>query len=242
MNRFIILTLCTLLGATAAWAGPSLPEIERYRGLLQFLQVSETPNSMQPLFDAAQSVQSAVMTIDKGGSAWLERVSDEHALALQAQLVGLRLHRGLDVYAEIDTAVMHELALQHGQPVDQAFFAGLKAAFNDQGLPVYLNLANRASPCIRFDQPALMYEQYAYWQAFRKANPNAYAHFVRQWLRDIEDVMVHGTCTCTQKQAPVEAALKGFVAAFPETVVRADVQARLQQLRDKPYDKPVWCR
>ena len=76
MNRFIILTLCTLLGATAAWAAPSLPEVERYRGLLQFLQVSETPNSMQPLFDAAQSVQSAVMTIDKGGSAWLERVSD----------------------------------------------------------------------------------------------------------------------------------------------------------------------
>lgn len=242
MIRLIALALCTLLG-TAAWAlDTSLPEIERYRGLLHFLQVSETPQSMQPLFDAAQSVQSAVMEIDDSSYAWLERVSDEEAVALQAQLVGLRLHRGQDVYAEIDGGAIHELAMQHGKPVDQAFFAGFKAAFNDQGLPVYLDFANRASPCIRFDQPALLNDQYAYWLAFREANPQAYASFVRQWLRDIEDVMAQGTCTCTQEQAPVEAALEGFVTAFPETIVRADIQTRLQQLRNKPYEKPVWCR
>lgn len=133
MIRRTLLTLVLTLATVTQAAPPSLPEIDRYRGLLHFLQVSETPQSMQPLFDAAESVQSAVMRIDDSGYAWLERVSDDDAVAIQAQLEGLRLHRGLDVYAELDTTVMHDLALQHGRPVDQAFFAGLKDAYNDQG-------------------------------------------------------------------------------------------------------------
>ncbi|WP_029889948.1 hypothetical protein [Polycyclovorans algicola] len=242
MIRRTLLTLVLTLATVAQAAPPSLPEIDRYRGLLHFLQVSETPQSMQPLFDAAESVQSAVMRIDDSGYAWLERVSDDDAVAIQAQLEGLRLHRGLDVYAELDTAVMHDLALQHGRPVDQAFFAGLKDAYNDQGLPVYLDLTNRASPCVRFDPPEVLIDQYAHWQTFAQAHPGAYGKFVGQWLSDIEDVMAQGTCTCTQEQAPVEAALHAFVAAFPKTLVRADIQARLQQLKNQPYEKPVWCR
>lgn len=53
MIRRTLLTLVLTLATVAQAAPPSLPEIDRYRGLLHFLQVSETPQSMQPLFDAA---------------------------------------------------------------------------------------------------------------------------------------------------------------------------------------------
>lgn len=241
MTRLLTLLL-TVVAPLSLWAGPSLPEIERYRAILQLIQVADGPRSMQPLFDAAQAVQSAVMQIDESDYAWLEHLSDKEAAELQSALFGLTLHRGLDVHAEVDGAALLALANERGQPVDQAFFQRFATAFNQQSLPLYLAFTDRASPCVRFDQPTLLTGQYRDWSAFRQAHPDAYVAFVSQWLSDIEDVIAQGTCTCTQDQAPVEATMAQFVEQFPQTPLRNETLARLQQLKDRPYEKPVWCR
>lgn len=241
------MTLRTLLAVLLfaalppASAAPSLPAIDRYEGIYHTLRAAPEPRSLQSLFDAALGVQDALMTIDESEYAWLERISDAEAAAIQARLPGLVLHRGFDVHVAIDTAAMVALADAHGRPEDQAFFARYRVSHSEQSLPLYLRYTDRAAPCVRFGEPVLE-EQYALWQDFQTRFPRAYPEFVQGWLRDIEDVMRHGTCTCTETQAPVEASLAGFIERFPQTPVRTEVEARLQQLRSAPYEKPVWCR
>jgi hypothetical protein len=241
MNPRVALTLLLCSVLPSAVAAPSLPAIDRYEGIYTTLRAAESPQSLQPLFDAAQAVQEALMTIDESDYAWLERLDDGEAEAVQARLPGLRLHRGYDVHVSIDAAAMIALARDHGRPEDLAFFERYAASHSEQFLPIYLRYTDRAAPCVRFDETVLG-DQYQLWREFHVDYPLAYRAFVRTWLSDIEDVMRHGTCTCTETQAPVETSLSAFIERFPDTPVRAEVESRLQQLRERPHEKPVWCR
>lgn len=237
-------TLLTLLMAgfpALLSATPSLPAIDRYEGIYLSVKAAEAPRSLQPLFDAALAVQEALMTLDATDYAWLERISDAEAMAVQARLPGLVLHRGYDVHVAIDAPALADFAAAHGKPEDLAFFQGYAQSYSDQALPVYLRFADRVAPCVRFGE-AILADQYAGWQDFQQRYPQAYAAFVEGWLRDIEDVIRHGTCTCTTSPEPVMASLADFIERFPHTPVRADVEARLRQLREQPHAKPVWCR
>lgn len=243
MTERTLLLLLLLLGLAlpSAGAAPSLPAIDRYEGIYTTLRTAESPRSLQSLFDAALDVQDALMTIDESEYAWLERLDDGEAEVIQARLPGLVLHRGYDVHVSIDSAAMIAFARAHGHAEDLAFFERYAVSHSEQFLPVYLRYTDRAAPCVRFGDGVLG-EQYRLWRDFRAEYPLAYTDFVDTWLGDIEDVMRHGTCTCTDSEAPVEASLSDFIERFPDTPVRSAVESRLQQLRERPHEKPVWCR
>lgn len=219
----------------------TLPAIEHFNALWQTIREAETPQSLEPLLVAAADVQDAVMLLDDSQKAWLERLNAEDFETLQSAVPGFIFHRGYDIHAEIDGPALLALAQSSGRPTDVAFFQQFVASYSDQALPVYLRFADSATPCVRFGETVL-FDQYAGWQQFRTQYPDSYDDFSRQWLADIEDVVAHGTCTCTEAQAPVEQTLSGFIERFPDTAVHAQVVARLTQLRDDPYEKPVWCR
>ncbi|ULQ45507.1 hypothetical protein JN531_010275 [Flagellatimonas centrodinii] len=226
---------------TADTGHETLPAIERFSALWQAIHQAEAPQSLEPLLIAAAEVQDAVMLLDDSQQAWLERLDADRFAQLQSEVPGFVFHRGYDIHAEIDGPALLALAQSSGRPADVAFFEQFVASYSDQALPVYLRFADSASPCVRFGEPVLL-DQYAAWQQFRAQHPDSYGDFSRQWLADIEDVVAHGTCTCTEAQAPVEQTLSEFIERFPETTVRPQVVARLTQLRDDPYEKPVWCR
>lgn len=200
-----------------------------------------SPVSLEPLLAAAEAVQDALMTLGEDDLALIERLDDAQFEALQGQLPGLRLHRGLDVHVEIDAAAFRALADRHGRPEDQAFWRLYEQSHNEQRLPVYLRFGTRVTPCIRFGEPVL-FEQFEAWRDFAAEHPDAYQAFVNRWIGDIEDVFAQATCTCTEEQAPVEASLEAFIARYPEHAVTPAVRTRLAQLRNDPYARPVWCR
>lgn len=237
----VALAIALSFGAGSAWAAPQLKEVERYAQQLAELTASKTRTSLEPLFESAGALQDAVMTVGDDDLAWLERLSDAEAQSLQARLLGIRLHRGLDVHAEIDRDVLLALARKFGTTADVAFFERYAEAYNEQALPVYLRFTDRIAPCVRFDTDDLG-NQYDGWRTFEREHPDRYSAFVDQWLRDIEDVIAQGTCTCTPDQAPVEASIAAFIERFPDTPALADAQERLAQLESDPYVKPVWCR
>lgn len=202
---------------------------------------SETARSLEPLLAAAEAVQDAAMMIDDSQLAWLEQLDDADFSRLQADVPGFIFHRGQDIHAEIDGDALLTLAQRKGRPADQAFFGRFVAAYNEQALPLYLRFAGGASPCVRFGEPVLL-DQYQGWRSFQQTHAGAYQAFTDRWLADIEDVMVHGTCTCTQKQSPVEETLAAFNSRFPQNPAADRIRARLQQLEEDPYARPVWCR
>lgn len=217
------------------------PAIQAYMAEWTAVEGSASPRSLEPLMQAAEGVQDAVMLIDDSQLAWLERLDDGAFARLQADVPGFVFHRGYDIHAEIDGDALLTLAQRKGRTADQAFFTQYVASYNDQALPLYLRFAGGASPCIRFGEPVLV-DQYRQWRRFRLAHPGAYDAFTARWLADIEDAVAQATCTCTQDQPPVEATLADFNRAFPDNPAADRIDSRLAQLKDEPYARPVWCR
>lgn len=215
------------------------PPVQRYLELLQIVESSPEPVSLESLFEAATQVQDTAMRIE-GDQAWLESLSDSDFHALSQALRGLRLARGYEVYAQPDPEFLNQLALAHGHATDRAFFTLYRRSWGDDLIPTYLRLTSRIAPCVRFDEgiiPAL----YLGWISFRREHPYSYQSYAEQSVKDLEEVVELGTCACGSADS-VEHELSAFLQQFPRSPAVPGTLARLQQLEDDPDRRPVQCR
>lgn len=240
LARQLTLSLALLLFAGAASARVWPAAVMAYLGELQRVENSGGDTPMEPLFEAAQATTDALMRFD-GELAWIETLSDGDYTALAHSLRGMRLSRGLDVYAQPDAAFLDALAVHSGTAADRAFFALYVRSWKEDGLPTYLRQkADRIAPCVRFSEGVIP-DLYSDWRVFHLEHPQSYAAYARQWIADLEELVELGTCACGDQNS-VEYELSGFLTRFPESPVRNSVLARLQQLEDDPAIRPVNCR
>lgn len=210
-----------------------------YLDQLGAVESAHEATALEPLFDAAEDLQDALMEID-GERAHLERLSEADFVALQARARGMELRRGQDVYAQPDPAFLQDLARRRGRPADQAFFAAYRAYWNEERVPVYLVFGNRPRPCVRFGED-LVVEAYARWRDFATRHPTAYVAFARQAIADAEETMELGTCACGEA-ADVTREQRRFIERFPDVRAPDRIRARMQQIQTAPEALPVHCR
>lgn len=239
MKAFLLVLTTALLLPTALNAASARPEqIDAYLAQLAAVDAATTPTSLEPLFAAAEDIQSALMKLS-GDKAWIETLDDAEFTALKAELRGLLLNRGLDVYAQPDPRFLLDLAEQKGRKADQEFFRRYRQSLSADYFPVTLNPGLRRTPCVRFNE-RLLPEVYEMWQRYADSFAGAYRGFVQQSLRDVEEMIALGTCACGD-QASVEAELKNWVRRFPDSAANAPARKRLQQLKNDPYSLPINC-
>lgn len=234
----LALTTALLLLSPCSWASPEAA-VAHYLDELRQVETSKRPVSLEPLFAASDGVQAAVMTLIDGNHAWVETLDEDAYRQLRQRLRGMVLARGEDIYAVPDPQAFARMARKHGLPEDQAFFALYRDSWDADHMPRYLQLGTRATPCVRFST-GIVPMMYAQWRDYAQQYPQAYRDYTRQTLRDLEEVVTLGTCTCTD-QADVESELSGFVERFPQSPAAGPVRQRLKQLRDDPDAQPVHC-
>ena len=228
--------------ATAA-AAPSMPKAAMDdAAALKRIEQSKTPVSLAGLLDQAEAAQGALMEISSGeaGKALLETYDEAGFAALQAEMRGLKLHRGMDIYAQPDPQFFATLAKAHGEPADVAFFDQYAAAWGPDDVPVYLKLRPQPTPCVRFGEDRIL-PLYRGWQQFRSAYPAAYADRTAQQLADLEEVVTLGTCACDGIDSVLREQ-KTFLEAYPDHAKAGEIKARGAQLRNDPDAMPVNCR
>lgn len=213
---------------------------QAYLETLRQVESAKPPVSLEPLLAAAREAETALMTIEDGDRAWIETLSDADFTALQQQLRGLRLSRGVDVYAMPDDAFLLQLAQARGRPEDQAFFKIYDRLWGPELVPSYLQLGSRPTPCVRFGEDVLpgLYED---WRGYARQYPTAYREYTQQTVADLEEAVALGVCTCSDDQAVVRE-LSSFIQRFPDTPVKGKVKDRLQELKTHPDRRPVYCR
>lgn len=241
LRRIVAVLWLGLLGpgtaAQAAWP----PAVTAYLDALSATEQADPPASLEPLFQAAEEAQEALMQVDGSGQgAWIESLDEDDYASLSQQLRGLRLSRGRDVYAQPDPNFLSELAQRQGRDEDREFFRMYRRSWGNDLIPSYLRLTTRVTPCVRFGEnviPAL----YDGWRAYRLRFPLAYMAYTEQTVRDLEEAVELGTCACGGRDS-VEQELSAFVTRFPDTPSRPAILARLQELEDDPERRPVQCR
>ena len=235
------LACALLLGLFATAAAAERPaEIDAYRQTLAQVEAARSPVSLEPLLAAAEAAQDALMRIDDSDRAWLEIIGDDEFEALKAELRGLQLARGYDVYAQPDGAFLLQLATAKGRADDAAFFRLYDQLWSEQQLPKYLELGNRPTPCVRYGTGVLP-ELYQQWRDYAAQYPLAYVAHTKQTIADLEEAVALGVCACTDA-ADVERELSGFLKRFPTTPVAPQIALRLKELKEQPDLRPVRCR
>lgn len=224
----------------AAASSPALPlAAGEYVTALATIEQAKSPVSLEALLEKAETVQGVLMEVS-GDQAVLERYSDAEFATLQAQMRGLKLHRGMDVYVQPDPAFFLALAKTHGTPADVAFFSQHAATWGPDDVPVYLKLRPQPSPCVRFGEGRIA-PLYAGWQAFAMQHPSAYTQRAQQNLLDLEEAVALGTCACDGLES-VRSEQADFLKQFPATPKAAAIKARREQLANDPDAMPVHCR
>lgn len=241
--RRLVLTSLLVLSCAPALAAAKIempPSIDAYVAELKKVEAARAPVSLEPLFDAADEAGAAMMKLVDGDRAWIETLDDAEFTDLQKTMRGMNLVRGYDIYTQPDGHWFLQLAERLGRPADIAFFKLYADFWDAEQMPKYLQLGRRATPCVRFGE-GIIPTLYTEWGAYAKQYPDAYTGFTQQMLRDLEEAVALGVCTCTDAEA-VEKELRGFVKRFPQTPVANQVRERLQELKDDPERRPVHCR
>lgn len=231
---------CSHSGTAAVPAVPAAPPaVAEYLSALSAIEKSTTPISLEALLDKAEVAQSALMEIS-GSQALLERYTDAEFSALQAQMRGLTLHRGADIYAQPEPAFFLSLAKAHGRTEDVAFFTLYAGSWGPDLVPTYLKLRPQPTPCVRFGEGRIA-PLYAGWRGYATLHPAAYQTRVTENLRDLEEAVALGTCACDGAESVLREQAE-FLKRFPDTPQAAAIKARREQLLSHPDVLPVNCR
>lgn len=240
--------LALLLLCTACDLSPSTPvaplattpaAVADYLSALAAIEKSATPVSLEALLGQAEAAQSALMEIS-GDQAVLERYSDAEFSVLQAQLKGLTLHRGMDVYAQPEPAFFLRLAQSKGRAEDTGYFMRYTSSWGPDLVPTYLKLRPQPTPCVRFGEGRIA-PLYAAWLDYRAQYPDAYRARVDENLHDLEEAVALGTCACGGADSVLREQAE-FLERFPTTSKAAEIKARREQLIGDPDALPVNCR
>jgi hypothetical protein len=242
MSRHSLFAALLLIVSTLSLAQTPRPAaVSAYQAALTTVEQARAPLSLQPLLAAAEAAQDAMMALQADGdTAWIETLSDAEFDALKAELRGFQLSRGYDIYAQPDAAFLYKQARAHGAPEDQAFFQLYNDLWSAELMPRYLSLGNSPTPCVRFGEDILP-QLYADWRGYATRYPQAYRAFAQQTVRDLEEVVTLGVCTCSDADS-VERELRGFLKRFPDLPDANAVRSRLQELKTDPDLRPVRCR
>ena len=234
----LLLAVSGLAHAQTPAANPLPEAVVAYSKILTAVERSDAPTSLEPLFEAGDEAQGALMRIERD-KAWLEQLSEAEFAAAQTAMRGFTLSTGSDIYALPNASFFADLAKLHGKPEDIAFFALTKQAAGENFLPLYLK-DKLPTPCVRFGE-RIISELYEGWKGYAKTWPKAYTAAVRQNLKDLEETVVLGTCACGNA-ASVQAEQREFLRRFPKNAVAKDIVKRMKQLQTDDEVQPVNCR
>ena len=215
------------------------PAVTDYLTALAAVEQAKAPVSLEPLFAKAEAVQTVLMEVVDEKAA-LERYTDAEFAGLQTEVRGLKLNRGLDIYAQPEPAFFLALAKAHGLPEDVAFFEQYSAAWGADLVPVFLKLRPQPTPCVRFGEN-LITPLYGSWQDYSAKHPDSYTALVAQGLSDLEETVALGTCACDGLES-VRSEQAEFLKRFPTAPKAAVIKARREQLVTAPDVLPVNCR
>lgn len=240
-NILPMLLLATGTGLAQAQPQPvaQLQSVTTYLAEFDKVEQASSKVSLEPLFAAAEAAQTALMQVN-GDDAYLESLSDVDYAALKAQLRGIALHRGGEIYAQPDGRVLQPLAVAHGRAEDIAYFRLYRQLWGENLFPIYLKQLSQPSPCVRLGVGVIP-KLYESWQRYAHAYPKAYTTVVQQNIRDFEETLAEGVCACGDANS-VLTEQRSFLKLYPQAPKAAQIRARMQQLKSDPDARPVRCQ
>jgi hypothetical protein len=237
----VVALLCAFcLPAAAQAPAPSSAE-QDYLAELARIEAATTPQSLEPLLEKAEAVQSALMEIPAGlgSEAVIERYSEAEFAALQQRLRGIHLQRGVEIYVQPLPGFFSALAAAHGRPADQGYFALYQAYWGEQLFPVYMEPRAMVVGCVKYGD-GLLNRLYDDWQRYAKTYPEAYRVNVQQMLKDFEEVFSLGTCACGDRDSVVRE-LRQFSREHPHSPAAPAASQRWRELKARQEKLPVRC-
>jgi len=242
MTRLLCLAGLFALLSLPAQALEPPAAVQTYLAELARVEAARTPVSLEPLLASADAVQGALMEIDggqPGGEALIETYSAAEFAALQQQLRGLHLQRGLEIFVQPQPEFLFRLAQQHGREADIAFFRLYRAYWGQTLFPIYMQPRALVIGCVKYGD-GLLTELYEDWARYARLHPDDYRPLVQQMLRDFEEVVSLGTCACGDRDSVIRE-LRGFIKRFPDNPAVPAASKRWRELKAREEKLPLSC-
>lgn len=241
MHRLLILLSLGALLSLPVQAVEPPAAAQTYLAELAKVEAATTPVSLEPLLLSADAVQDALMQIPGGlgSESVMETYSDAEFSALQQQLRGLHLQRGMEIFVQAQPEFFLNLAQAHGREADIAFFRLYRAYWGKNLFPIYMQPRALVVGCMKYGD-GLFTELYEDWARYARLHPQDYRSSVQQMLRDFEEVVSLGTCACGDRDSVIRE-LRGFVKRFPSNPAAPAASKRWRELKAGTEKLPVSC-
>lgn len=229
------------LHAPAAFAQLSASDqeaVQRYRSAVGAAESGVSGSRLETAFSALARLRDALLSV-RGKETVLESLSEQQFEDLQRQVPGAMINREEVVFVVPDSDYFRRLAAARGDAADKAFFDALKSTYPEGAWPGYVERQTDYSGCTRFGSMSLV-ETYGAWIDFQRRYPGRYAVAAQAEAKSVLHDLATSTCSCGDA-AGVQAELRRFVEAFPNSPERAGVERRLKAVRAGKSDIRMQC-
>jgi hypothetical protein len=235
VGRILMLVLLGSLGVSGSalqeknQATTSVPEaVSAYSRELTAIRLGKNINVEDLLKSGRKAAHALVTPKNPGTQTLLEELSEEEFRAVAEKMEGFWLNRQETIYVEPDPSFFLTLAQESGDQPSIAFFKAFGRTF-EHGWPVYHQQQTDYSGCIRFGSMSLV-DAYRTWSSYRQNHPNRYSEEVQNIIKDLEENLTEGTCSCGRAPGAVQE-FEAFVRAFPNSLSSKRLRVRINQIK-----------
>ena len=212
--------------------------VEAYRAAIKRAESSNQLREIEAAFKAVTPLREMLMA-KRGGKTVLESLSEPEFQALVQSLPAAAIGRNEILYVEPEVDYFMKIATAHGESVDRAFFSALRATRPDSVWPQFVERQTDYSGCVRFGSMTLV-DAYRAWSDFPHQFPGRYTDGAKRELDAVVKELTSSTCVCGDA-ASVELELKRFLADFPPSAVRTQVDQRLRAVQERRSNLKFKC-
>ena len=202
--------------------------VDAYRTAIKRAESSNQLREIEAAFKAVTPLRDMLLA-KRNGKTVLESLPEADFQVL-ASLPGAAIGRNEILYVEPEVDYFMKAATARGESVDRTFFSALRATRPDSVWPVFVERQTDYSGCVRFGNMALI-DAYRAWSEFPRQFPGRYADGAKRELDAVVKELTSSTCVCGDA-ASVELELKRFLADFPPSPVRTQVDQRLRAVQE----------
>jgi hypothetical protein len=203
--------------------------VEAYRTAIKRAESSNQLREIEAAFKAITQLRDMLMA-KRNGKTVLESLPEADFQVLAQSLPGTAIGRNEILFVEPEVDYFMKLATAHGESVDRTFFSALRATRPGSIWPVFVEPQTDYSGCVRFGSMMLV-DAYRAWSEFPRQFPGRYSDGAKRELDAVVKELTSSTCVCGDA-ASVELELKRFVADFPPSPVRTQVDQRLRAVQE----------
>ena len=241
--KFMFIVLACLLSADAL--SEELPIKKRSRVIPEEVELySREVNNISNSLNVNEGVENLLVLGRKASDALirpprgdndnvLERLSGEEFQQVVLKMKGFFVNREEAYYVQPDPNFFITLAKRIGDQASVEFFEGYNKTIPNTW-PVYIEQQTDYSGCIRFGTMSLV-DTYARWDAYSKKYPTRYPKEVMNFIRNVEDDLSDGTCSCNDKKSAVQE-FNAYIQAFPRAKIAARLHERVDQIQQGKSD------